>query len=152
MPCSLERQPAHRRAEPSLKGNQRRSMILHRRHCKEDKLREQRRCHGQGGWMVPSWNLQARPPRLEGKCHPEHVGRRLRSCHWQDSACDKSSSVDSGADSNSAQLRIQCQGMPSFTSATPLHEGNRICASGLLQTPAEPNSAGSFMQQKVSQR
>ena len=40
-------QSAHRRAEPSLKGNQQRAMILHRRHCKEDKLRKQRGCHGQ---------------------------------------------------------------------------------------------------------
>ena len=44
VPCSLERQPAHRRAEPNLKGNPRRARILHR---KEDKLREQRRCRCQ---------------------------------------------------------------------------------------------------------
>ena len=101
-----------------------------------------------GGWMMPSLNLQ---PRLEGRCLQEDVGRRVRSCHRQDNACVKPSSVDSGASSKSAQLRLQCRGMPSFADTRPLNCAHGIYSSGLLQTPAEPSCTGSFMRQKVGQ-
>ena len=65
-PGALEMTSGTSKSRTQLEG-QCRTMILHDPHCNADKLKEQRGCRGKSSWELPSWNLQPRPPRLEGK-------------------------------------------------------------------------------------
>ena len=66
LPGSLEMTASTSKSRTKIEG-QYRTMISHDRHRNADQLKKQRSCHCKNSLEVPSWNLQPRPSRLEGK-------------------------------------------------------------------------------------